>query len=506
MKKNYLPKTFLIFTVAVTMSANSFSQVVKTESVTTVSEKELDSLRSAVEINPNDIESHREFLKVFSSADSAEGQYLKWMDKYPEAVSIPLAIAEKFGSYSPKRGKYLLRAAELQPGNSRIWQDLNLYASMSGDAEKQLEYMEKAIAADPENISLQYAYASLFKNVDETIWKEKVWAFVKKYPTESQTATALHLMGYDSEDLKEKISVWEKLRSMFPLEDIQVAINRLVDAYIRNDQDDKAIELATTMGNWAEKRLMFSEKLQLSKTLSEIDSKVKEGKFSEARNMVLTLNAESKHLFNVGSRIILLKAFLLDTTGATLSAYDSLIVFQSKTPDNKVKRALEEYGCKLNKGETEIANDLSIQIAKNSKPASPFELDSYTSDKKVKLEECKGKVVLISFWYPGCGPCRGEMPYIEKVVKKYGKDKLAYFGINGVREQDGFVVPFINASKYSFTPLGATEEVKTNYSIRAYPTNFLIDKNGRIAYSHFLINADNTEMLDLMIQSLVNQK
>ena len=35
-----------------------------------------------------------------------------------------------------------------------------------------------------------------------------------------------------------------------------------------------------------------------------------------------------------------------------------------------------------------------------------------------RLESYRGKVVLINFWYPSCGPCRGEFPTLQRVLDK----------------------------------------------------------------------------------------
>jgi thiol-disulfide isomerase/thioredoxin len=180
------------------------------------------------------------------------------------------------------------------------------------------------------------------------------------------------------------------------------------------------------------------------------------------------------------------------------------MAFQARTPDPEVQQALETYGHKLNKKKDEIKRELRALVAQNSRPAPAFEVDSYTSAGKVKLSDLKGKVVLLSFWYPGCGPCRGEMPHIEAALKGIDRNKLVYLGVNGLRDQDGFVLPFMKGTGYSFTPLGASGGITEAYGVRAYPTNLLIDQDGNIAYSRFMVNAANEKMLELMIRSLTD--
>ncbi|HLF45441.1 MAG TPA: redoxin domain-containing protein [Chitinophagaceae bacterium] len=468
-----------------------------------VSAKEKAKLRAAVEAKPNDLEVHKAYLKTFASADEAKAQYEQWMKKYPKSATIPQALGEKYGTYSPISATYLLKAAELDPKNVSLWQKLALAASLSGDNTKQQEYFLKAASADPRNLNLQYEYFRLFIEHDKAFWKKKTWELTEKHPTDPATWTALHLMGYFTSDLKERIAIWERQRSMVPKDKITsagTAMGRLGSAYIQAGQYDKAIELSQTMLDAKAQERSFAPSLQLAKVLAEIDKNMKEGKQVEAREL---LNSLHPSRIDKGSRVILVKASVLDATGDTKAAYDSLIIFQARTPYMDVKDALEKYGQKLGKSQDQVKKDVRGEIAKNSKPATPFELDMYTSDKKMKLSDHKGKVMFLSFWFPGCGPCRGEMPHIEAAIKGIDKSKFSYLGVNGLREQDGFVLPFLKGTRYSFTPLGADENVTKDYGVRGYPSNFIIDQEGRIAYSGFLIHADNEEAVKLMIDSLL---
>jgi len=151
-------------------------------------------------------------------------------------------------------------------------------------------------------------------------------------------------------------------------------------------------------------------------------------------------------------------------------AYDSLLAFKTKTPG----------------------------------PAPAFELGLYTSDKKARLEDFRGKVILLTFWFPGCIPCKAEMEYFQNVVNKYDKKDLVYLGINMVPYQDNKVLPFMERTKFSFIPLRATTEwAQEIYKVSAAPANFIIDKKGKIVYSDFVIGAGTEHILELMINSLM---
>ncbi|MNY59874.1 hypothetical protein D3C86_1963630 [compost metagenome] len=81
-------------------------------------------------------------------------------------------------------------------------------------------------------------------------------------------------------------------------------------------------------------------------------------------------------------------------------------------------------------------------------------------------------------------------------------------GINIVSEQNEYVLPFMKGSGYSFTPLEDVKgREKGNLDNRgAAPTNFLIDKQGRVIFSNFRTDGSNEDELELMIKMLLADK
>ena len=92
------------------------------------------------------------------------------------------------------------------------------------------------------------------------------------------------------------------------------------------------------------------------------------------------------------------------------------------------------------------------------------------------------------------------------VVGSFQGRPVAYVGINVERDQDPYVAPFMQGTRYTFTPLAESGMATTNaYHVRGEPTNFLIDQQGRIVFTDFSItNAKSERMLTLMIQSMLD--
>lgn len=105
------------------------------------------------------------------------------------------------------------------------------------------------------------------------------------------------------------------------------------------------------------------------------------------------------------------------------------------------------------------------------------------------LSDYKGKVIFLNFWATWCGPCRNEMPDIQKLYEEYsaqGEDaEVVILGIAGPGiGQEGSaeeITDFMEENGYTYPVLmDAGGEMFTRYGISAFPTTFMIDKDGNV--------------------------
>lgn len=108
------------------------------------------------------------------------------------------------------------------------------------------------------------------------------------------------------------------------------------------------------------------------------------------------------------------------------------------------------------------------------------------------LSNYKGKVVFLNFWATWCPPCKEEMPTIEELYKEFGENKndVIILGItnpvteenpNGQDKNIDEIKYFLQENNYSFpTVFDKTGIYFDNFKIRAFPTTYIIGKNGEI--------------------------
>lgn len=113
-----------------------------------------------------------------------------------------------------------------------------------------------------------------------------------------------------------------------------------------------------------------------------------------------------------------------------------------------------------------------------------FELTTLAGD-VVTLSELKGKKVMLNFWASWCGPCKAEMPHMQKYYKaNKDKDNVEIVAVNlTTAEKRGLkgVEEFIDAYGLTFPiPLDEDGTVMDAYQIIPIPTTYMIGTDGTI--------------------------
>lgn len=113
------------------------------------------------------------------------------------------------------------------------------------------------------------------------------------------------------------------------------------------------------------------------------------------------------------------------------------------------------------------------------KPAPDFEL-TLIDGSKVRLADMKGQVVVLNFWATWCGPCRAELPTLDAYYDVQRQHGLRAFAI----ATEGSLPIFKMKSLFAAMKMPAARRIKGPYGpLEGVPTNFIIDRAGRIRYA-----------------------
>ncbi len=128
---------------------------------------------------------------------------------------------------------------------------------------------------------------------------------------------------------------------------------------------------------------------------------------------------------------------------------------------------------------------MAVENALMGKAAPDFVLTT-TENKKLKLSDYKGKVVIVDFWATWCAPCRRGIPDLVSLKSEFKNKDLEIIGISVDQENTlSSIKPFIKENKINYPIVYGNMDVVAAYgNIPSIPTSFIVDKEGKIAASY----------------------
>lgn len=121
------------------------------------------------------------------------------------------------------------------------------------------------------------------------------------------------------------------------------------------------------------------------------------------------------------------------------------------------------------------------------------------SGNEVSLSSYRGKVILINFWATWCKPCKDEMPSLNSLFNRFKNKGFVILGISIDRSKKP-VQKFLDKIPVDFPILLDSDiTVAKTYKVFAYPSTFLIDRDGVLS-EKFIGEKDwmNSEMTGLI--------
>jgi peroxiredoxin len=123
----------------------------------------------------------------------------------------------------------------------------------------------------------------------------------------------------------------------------------------------------------------------------------------------------------------------------------------------------------------------------------------------LRLQQQRGRVVLVNFWATWCGPCREEMPQLNKLYDKYRSSGFVLLGVNVDDDANkGMEVAHKLGVKFPVL-LDTDKKVSKLYDLATMPSTVLIDREGRIRYVHRGYMAGYEDSYDKQIRELLKE-
>ncbi|MEN8121890.1 MAG: TlpA disulfide reductase family protein, partial [Bacteroidota bacterium] len=136
-----------------------------------------------------------------------------------------------------------------------------------------------------------------------------------------------------------------------------------------------------------------------------------------------------------------------------------------------------------------------------------FEGNFYLTEEAFKLDGYIGKnVIVVDFWYTHCPPCVKAMPALSELYSEYKDLGLKVFGLNSVDNQPHSLDnldKFLSKRQTSYDMIMIEPNVDIMYKVNGYPTMYIIDKDGDIAFAEIGFDEEKFEDFKNKIEELL---
>jgi thiol-disulfide isomerase/thioredoxin len=181
--------------------------------------------------------------------------------------------------------------------------------------------------------------------------------------------------------------------------------------------------------------------------------------------------------------------FLKDTIN------NELVILNKELTKEEIKNKETEQKRKI-KAEKEYRNEL------DGSKLEELNLEDINGV-KFNLENLKGKVIVLNFWFTQCKPCVAEFPELNNLKEKYKNQDVEFFAVTWNNKET--IEKFLLNHKLDFNIIPNGKLIIDKFKIPHYPYNIVIDKNGKVEYINDVLVLNVLKKLDNKVSELLKK-
>ncbi len=155
---------------------------------------------------------------------------------------------------------------------------------------------------------------------------------------------------------------------------------------------------------------------------------------------------------------------------------------------NGIEMAMKRFEKTCTNNEYKVKVRESYELWKNlakGKDAPSFTYPN-SNENSISLSDFRGKYVYVDIWATWCGPCRRELPHLEKLQEKYADKDIVFLSVS-IDEDKNAWIKMVQEKQMKGIQLIAVQgwesDICKSYGIKSIPRFLLIGQNGEIIYS-----------------------
>jgi thiol-disulfide isomerase/thioredoxin len=194
----------------------------------------------------------------------------------------------------------------------------------------------------------------------------------------------------------------------------------------------------------------------------------------------------------------------LDSLNKTIHDQPFTTIFYADTLQNKASLVLKY----LSKEDVKLRNDKFRQqqkdFEKNRRKLIGSTLTEFSltdiEGKTYTLEDLKGKVIFLNFWFTQCKPCIEEMPDLNTLKEKYKNQNVVFFAVT--YNEKKLIQDFLKRTSLELTIIPNDRKTIDQFHIAFYPTNILIDTEGKVLFINELMGGNGLKDIKKLLNKM----
>lgn len=497
----------------------------------------------AIELAPYSLEAHDAYLRTVQGARSRSfsgsrradrdsidkvwsgvlrelaDRYASWQGADPENPLFPYIQSLIYWDLNLTERSIAAahRAAEIDPGLLPIWEHLGSVSEYLADYDAARRYYERALKLEPSNLKVLRGLLPVGQQGGWRVLADYGERLVTELLARGSRGDSIeagsHLMwlGIHAPGPAEKVEYYRRAVEVSPARpNVYAGLYRVLLEH-RPGEAAEALRAAVESGVSAASRTQYSWATRYHRqALLDLGRVLRQGGQAEVAigylREALALTEKGRvptELDHQAHREVELELGLtFAALGDTVQALEQFLTVLTERDDTTAHREYSKIAGAQGASAMEVQKAIWQRRLRGARAAADFALPDVNGD-TVRLADFAGAVVLLSFWFPSCGPCRDEFPYLADLARNIAVRGLKVVTINGVPSQNDDVKPILDNYGYPFTSLLTPHRdwALNNFRVSSYPTNFLISPDGKVISKPVIRNREDQAELERWLES-----